>query len=77
MTNTQKIINEFSKGEFTDAEVAQRLNLKVSEVTDVRRANKARIKPTGAWVRSGFGHFRSAKYRLEENMFQMLQKVWR
>ena len=77
MTEHEKIINEFSKGEFTDAEVAQRLNIKVSEVTDVRRANKSRIKPTGAWVRIGLGHFRSAKYRLEENVFQMLQEVWR
>lgn len=77
MNNTEKIINEFSKGEFTDLEVAQRLNIKVSEVTAVRRANKTRIKPTGAWLHIGLGHFRSAKYRLEENSLQALQKAWR
>lgn len=77
MTDTEKIIHEFSKGEFTDSEVAQRLNIKVSEVTAVRRANKTRIKPTGAWLHIGLGHFRSAKYRLEENSLQALQKAWR
>ena len=77
MTNTEKIIQEFSKGEFTDSEVAQRLNLNVSEVTAVRRANKTRIKPTGKWVHIGLGHFRSAKYRLEENSLQALQEAWR
>ena len=77
MNNTEKIIHEFSKGEFTDLEVAQRLCLKVSEVTAVRRANKTRIKPTGAWVHIGLGHFRSAKYRLEENSLQALQEAWR
>lgn len=77
MTNTEKIIQEFSKGEFTDSAVAQRLNIKVSEVTAVRRANRTRIKPTGAWVHIGLGHFRSAKYRLEENSLQALQEAWR
>ena len=77
MTNTEKIIQEFSKGEFTDSEVAQRLNIKESEVTAVRRANRTRIKPTGAWVHIGLGHFRSAKYRLEENSLQALQEAWR
>ena len=77
MNNTEKIIHEFSKGEFTDLEVAQRLCLKVSEVTAVRRANKTRIKPPGAWVHIGLGHFRSAKYRLEENSLQALQEAWR
>lgn len=77
MNNTEKIIHEFSKGEFTDLEVAQRLNVKVSEVNAVRRANRTRIKPTGRWVHIGLGHFRSAKYRLEENSLKALQEAWR